>query len=84
MMYMSKGGLSEAAVEPLSEREREVLQLAAMGMTNRAIGLKLSISDRTVQGHLASIYAKFHVGSRTEAVTKGFQFGIIHLPESNE
>jgi two-component system, NarL family, response regulator LiaR len=84
MMYMSKGGPSEAAVEPLSEREREVLQLAAMGMTNRAIGLKLSISDRTVQGHLASIYAKFHVGSRTEAVTKGFQFGIINLPESNE
>jgi DNA-binding NarL/FixJ family response regulator len=84
MTYMSKGGPSEAAVEPLSEREREVLQLAAIGMTNRAIGLKLSISDRTVQGHLASIYAKFHVGSRTEAVTKGFQFGIIHLPESNE
>jgi len=84
MTYMSKGDASETAVEPLSDREREVLQLAATGMTNRAIGLKLSISDRTVQGHLASTYAKFHVGSRTEAVTKGFQFGIIHLPEAGE
>ena len=84
MTYMSRGEQSESAVEPLSDREREVLQLAAVGLTNRAIGMKLAISDRTVQGHLASIYAKFHVGSRTEAVTKGLQFAIIHLPESNE
>jgi len=84
MAHMSKGSQSDASLEPLSEREREVLQLAAVGLTNRAIGLKLSISDRTVQGHLASIYAKFHVGSRTEAVTKGLQLGIIHLPESEE
>jgi two-component system, NarL family, response regulator LiaR len=81
--YMSRGGQHDTAVEPLSDREREVLQLAAMGLTNRAIGLKLSISDRTVQGHLASIYAKYQVGSRTEAVTKGLQLGTIHLSESN-
>jgi len=84
MNHLSGGGKTPALVEPLSDREREVLQLAAVGLTNRAIGVKLSISDRTVQGHLASIYAKFRVASRTEAVTKALQLGIIHLPEQRE
>lgn len=76
-------GTSEIHVvmEPITDREREVLQLAASGLTNRGIGLKLSISDRTVQGHLASTYAKLQVNSRTEAVTKALQLGLIQLPE---
>ncbi|MBL8120144.1 MAG: response regulator transcription factor [Anaerolineae bacterium] len=73
-----------AANDVLTEREREVLQMAALGLTNRGIGLKLSISDRTVQGHLASIYGKLQVSSRTEAVTKALQLGFIQLPEQPE
>jgi DNA-binding NarL/FixJ family response regulator len=69
------------AVEPLTDREQEVLQLAARGMTNRAIGFKLDISDRTVQGHLANAFSKLQVNSRTEAVTKALQHNLIHLPE---
>jgi len=65
----------------LTEREREILQWAAAGLTNKGIGVKLSISDRTVQGHLASIYAKLGVTCRTEAVTKALHIGTIHLPE---
>jgi DNA-binding NarL/FixJ family response regulator len=84
MAHLSGGGQSPTPVDQLSDREREVLQLAAVGLTNRAIGVKLSISDRTVQGHLASIYAKIGVGSRTEAVTKALQLGIIQLPEQEE
>lgn len=67
-------------IEPLSDRERAVLVLAAAGLTNRAIGLHLSISDRTVQGHLAHIFAKLQVGSRTEAVTRALHLGLIELP----
>lgn len=76
-------GIPETSMvmEPITDREREVLQLAASGLTNRGIGLKLTISDRTVQGHLASIYAKLQVNSRTEAVTKALQLGLIQLPE---
>jgi DNA-binding NarL/FixJ family response regulator len=59
---------AEAVLEPLTEREMEILRLAAKGMGNKQIGSLLAISDRTVQGHLASIYAKLHVGTRTEAV----------------
>lgn len=82
---LSGGVLSQAVlpsgVEPLSDRERAVLVLAAAGLTNRAIGLQLSISDRTVQGHLANIFGKLQVGSRTEAVTRALQLRMIDLPE---
>ena len=77
------GSSTEAEpVERLSERELEVLRLAGQGLTNKAIGLQLAISDRTVQGHLASIYAKLDVGSRTEAVTRALKFGWITLEGS--
>ncbi len=77
------GERADAAVEDLTPREREVLTLAAKGLTNRAIGQSLGISDRTVQGHLANIYAKLNVSSRTEAVTKALQLGLITLLEEN-
>lgn len=80
MNQLSGGGRTEET-EALTDREREVLQLAASGMTNRAIGLRLTISDRTVQGHLASIYNKLGVNSRTEAVTKALHMKLIQLPD---
>jgi DNA-binding NarL/FixJ family response regulator len=64
-------------VEPLTQRELDVLRLAARGMTNREIGHELDISHRTVQGHLASVYEKLGVNSRTEAVTEALKRGWI-------
>jgi DNA-binding NarL/FixJ family response regulator len=64
-------------VELLTPRELDVLRLAARGLTNRAIGHELGISHRTVQGHLASIYGKLGVSSRTEAVTEALRRGWI-------
>jgi DNA-binding NarL/FixJ family response regulator len=64
-------------IETLTDRELDVLRLAARGLTNRAIGLDLSISHRTVQGHLQSIYGKLDVTSRTEAVTEALRRGWI-------
>ncbi len=52
----------------LTEREVEVLRLAARGMSNAGIGQELSLSSRTVQVHLTHIFSKLGVGSRTEAV----------------
>ncbi len=66
-------------VEPLTEREIDVLRLAAQGMTNREIGQELGISHRTVQGHLANVYEKLNVSSRTEAVTEAFKRGWITI-----
>jgi len=64
-------------VEPLTDRELDVLRLAAKGFTNKAIGIQLGISDRTVQGHLAHIFAKMHAASRTEAVMRAVSLGWI-------
>ena len=69
-------------VEPLSERELEVLRLAAHGLTNKAIAAELGVSDRTVQGHMASIYGKLAVVSRTEAVIKALKLGWLVLDDA--
>jgi two-component system, NarL family, response regulator LiaR len=65
--------------ETLTPRELEVLQLLAQGMSNRAIGEALFISDRTVQAHLTSIFAKTQVSSRLEAVLNGIRRGWLTL-----
>ena len=65
------------AVEPLTDRELDVLRLAAKGYTNKAIGVQLGISDRTVQGHLAHIFAKMQATSRTEAVMRAVSLGWV-------
>jgi DNA-binding NarL/FixJ family response regulator len=72
-------GAAREQIESLSERELEILRLAGKGLTNKAIGVELNISDRTVQGHLANIYGKLQAGSRTEAVTKALKLGWIVL-----
>ncbi|KAB2903130.1 MAG: response regulator transcription factor [Anaerolineae bacterium] len=70
--------------EPLSERELEVLRAAARGLTNKAIGVLLNISDRTVQGHFRHIFEKLAVASRTEAVVKAARLGLVQLPDIDE
>jgi LuxR family maltose regulon positive regulatory protein len=56
--------------EPLSPREREVLQLISAGLTNREIADRLSISPQTVKKHADSIFGKLEVSNRTEAAAK--------------
>jgi len=64
-------------ISKLTEREVEVIELTASGGTNKAIGHQLGISERTVQNHLAKIFQKLNVQSRTEAVMKAISLGII-------
>jgi DNA-binding NarL/FixJ family response regulator len=74
---------SEIAVhavdDQLSEREINVLNLVANGHSNKAIALKLSISDETVKAHLKSIFLKLDVADRTHAVTMAARRGFIQL-----
>lgn len=67
----------ESSEGPLSPRERQVLSLAAAGLTNKEIAYRLGISDRTVQFHLNSIFNKTGTNSRTEAVALALQQGWI-------
>ena len=75
MVAQVSSGIHEQPVEKLTKRELEVLALVAKGYTNKAIGVQLGISDRTVQGHLAHIFSKLQSGSRTEAVMRAVSLG---------
>jgi DNA-binding NarL/FixJ family response regulator len=66
-------------VDPLTAREREVLQLAAEGLANKQIALSLGISEHTVKFHLSSLYTKLGVTSRTEAIRAGARRGWVVL-----
>ena len=64
-------------VEPLSQRELEVLDLMALGRTNQQIARQLVVAPGTVKAHTASIYRKLEVANRTEAVARARQLGIL-------
>ena len=66
-------------LEPLSEREMQVLNLVADGLGNKAIAQRLAISDHTVKFHLAAIFSKLNARSRAEALAQGIRFGLVHL-----
>ena len=67
----------QPVVEPLSQRELEVLHLVALGKTNQEIAHQLIVSRGTVKAHTASIYRKLNVVNRTEAVARARQLGIL-------
>jgi DNA-binding CsgD family transcriptional regulator len=69
------GGL----VEELTAREREVLALVAEGRANREVAARLGISEHTVKFHLTSIFGKLAVSSRTQAVRRALEWGLIEI-----
>lgn len=69
------------SVEALSEREMEILKLAARGISNKDIAEQLTLSPRTVQVHLGNIFNKLGVASRTEAVLYGLKRGWLTLED---
>ena len=71
-----------APLDHLTERELEVLKMAAKGMSNREIAQQLTISVRTVQTHLTNIFNKMGVGSRTEAVVHALRKNWITLEDT--
>ena len=70
---------AEGLSEPLTAREREVLELLGRGLSNRLIARELHISEHTVKFHISSLYAKLGVNNRAEAVSRGARYGLISL-----
>lgn len=66
-------------VEPLTDRENQVLHLLAQGLANKQIALTLGISEHTVKFHVSAIYSKLEATNRTEAVRQGVRRGLITL-----
>jgi DNA-binding NarL/FixJ family response regulator len=65
--------------EDLTQRERDVLEWLALGLSNRAIGERLGISEHTVKFHVTSIYGKLDASSRAEAIRRAARRGLITL-----
>lgn len=65
------------AFQPLTPREREILQLMSQGLPNKAIASRLSISERTVTTHVANIYSKLHVNNRVSAIQEAMRRRIL-------
>ena len=66
-----------ALIEPLSERELQVLQLIAEGLTNPEIASRLFLSLYTIKAHASNIYGKLDVHNRTQAVTRARALGVL-------
>jgi DNA-binding NarL/FixJ family response regulator len=83
MMRMSSQPEPQPSIpDMLSDREYEVLRLAAKGLPNKEIARRLGVSIRTVHSHLANIFTKMQVGSRTEAVLQALRQGMISLQDT--
>ena len=79
-----KENLHTTPASPLTPRELEVLTLAARGLTNKEIGYRLHLSERTVQFHLRSVFNKTGTDSRTQASALAIQNGWVKLEEEND
>jgi ATP/maltotriose-dependent transcriptional regulator MalT len=67
---------TELMAEPLSEREREVLQWLSAGASNREIAGRLYITENTVKRHIYNIFGKLNVSNRTQAALQAYRLGI--------
>jgi LuxR family transcriptional regulator, maltose regulon positive regulatory protein len=68
---------TESPLEPLSQRELEVLQLLATGRSNREIATELYVATGTIKAHLNNIFRKLEARSRLEAVTRARDLGLL-------
>ncbi len=80
-MTKDRRAAEQSASTPLSEREHEVLKLAARGESNKLIARELQVSVRTVHAHMRHIFNKLGVASRTEAVMLGVREGWLQVDD---
>jgi LuxR family maltose regulon positive regulatory protein len=69
--------LAQSLIEPLSQRELKILQLIAQGLSNREIGERLFLALDTIKGHNRKIFDKLQVQSRTEAIARARELGLL-------
>ncbi len=70
---------ADGELDPLTPREREVLELLSDGLSNRAIAARLEISEHTAKFHVASVLGKLGAANRADAVRRGIRRGLVSL-----
>ena len=83
MQKIARGELSENIFARLSPREHEIVTYVARGMSNRAIGDSLGLSENTVRNHLRSILEKLGLANRVQVATFALEYGVVKKRESN-
>ncbi|WP_328525143.1 response regulator transcription factor [Kribbella sp. NBC_00359] len=78
LAYFAAGraGPEVAPFPELTDREREVLDLVARGLTNAAIARRLFLSDKTIRNHVSNVFTKLHVAGRSEAIARARDAGL--------
>ncbi len=71
--FLDESGKNQRVLTPLTKREREVLLLLPRGITAKAMASELFLTEATIKSHLASIYQKFEVVNRTQAIAIGIE-----------
>jgi LuxR family maltose regulon positive regulatory protein len=71
------GAPQQPLLDPLSDRELEVLRLLAAGMSNREIGDRLFVAVNTIKTHLRNIYGKLYVRNRTQAMARAQELNLL-------
>lgn len=84
MQKMARGELLMGLFERLSAREQEIVTYVARGLSNRAIGESLGLSENTVRNHLRSILDKLELNNRVQVATYALEHGIVKRRESTE
>lgn len=73
----SPASLDGSMIDPLTEREREVLRLLSEGISNKEIASRMVVAPSTIKQHLKSIYSKLDVHNRTQAVARGRELDLL-------
>ncbi len=81
LMELAQPGQGKQTVDPLTERELEVLRLIAQGMSNKEIAAKIFVAEWTVRSHVSNILGKLHLASRTQAALYALRSGIASLDD---
>jgi DNA-binding NarL/FixJ family response regulator len=81
LLELNRPPKAPPTTDPLTEREVEVLRLLAKGLSNREIGEKLFVTERTVCSHVSNILNKLHLASRTQAALFALKEGLASLED---
>lgn len=84
MQKMARGELMNGAFDKLSQRELEIVTYVARGLTNRAIGETLNLSENTVRNHLRSILDKLGLANRVQVATLALKQGLVKPPGQSQ
>ena len=84
LQELSNPGQGKPTVEPLTQRELEVLRLISQGLSNKEIAAKIFVAEWTVRTHVSNVLSKLHLASRTQAALYALRSGLASLDDIPE